>query len=108
MISTVSVIGLGYIGLPTALLLAKNGLKINGFDVSKEKIELLQKGQAPFTEHGLDKLFEDVKKKKSFNASTTLRSADAYIIAVPTPQQAGKAELKYVLKALASVKKSVW
>jgi UDP-N-acetyl-D-mannosaminuronic acid dehydrogenase len=69
--------------LPTSLLLAKSGFKVEGIDTNNKIIELLNSGRLPFKETGLDELFE--KAKINFKASSNLGSSDAYIIAVPTP-----------------------
>lgn len=101
----ISVVGLGYIGLPTALLLAQNkNFLVSGFDVSKEKISTLEKGKLPFDENGLQALLSKVKKQKNFVASTELQSSDVYLIAVPTPQENGHSDLTYVMKALELIK----
>lgn len=101
----VSVLGLGYIGLPTALLLAKGGNQVFGYDVDERKIGILKKGLLPFEEKGLKELFSQVKRIGTFFVTDTLQSADFYIIAVPTPQIHHEADLKYVFSALAKVKK---
>ncbi len=82
---TISVIGLGYIGLPTALILSDSNFHVNGFDIDNENIEQLKKGNLPFKEKGLNELFQKVRKQKRFFPSNFLVSADVYIIAVPTP-----------------------
>lgn len=97
---TISVLGLGYVGLPTALLLADAENKVDGFDIDKEKINKLKRKKLPFSERGLGKLFAKVIKKKTFTPSSTLQLADVFIIAVPTPQINKRADLKYVFKAL--------
>jgi UDP-N-acetyl-D-mannosaminuronic acid dehydrogenase len=103
--TTVSVLGLGYIGLPTALLLAKSGLAVKGYDIDQRKLQKLQKNELPFNELGLDALFKSVLRKKNFSASNTLANSDVYVIAVPTPQINGSADLQFVLKALSEIKK---
>lgn len=100
----ISVIGLGYIGLPTTLLLAKAGHNVHGVDIDQSKIDTLEKGELFFEEHGLLELFSKVKKKKTFTASTKVKEADVFVIAVPTPQDKGKADLTYVFAALDSIK----
>lgn len=103
---TISVLGLGYIGLPTALMLAKSGYKVNGFDTDKGKINLLKKGKLPFAENGLEKLYREAVKKGNFSPVENLNPADAFIIAVPTPQkEKGQADLKYVLSAINEIGK---
>ena len=80
----INVIGLGYIGLPTALMLASHGMEVMGTDKKGELIESLETGMITFKEEGLQSLFKEaVKGKISF--STAYMSAEMYIIAVPTP-----------------------
>jgi UDP-N-acetyl-D-mannosaminuronic acid dehydrogenase len=104
MYKTVCVVGLGYIGLPTALLMAQAGLTVFGFDVDEQKIEKLRKGELPFKEVGLAKLFKEVRKTKRFLPVNEIPIADAYLIAVPTPYKNKAADLKYVKKALQMIK----
>lgn len=101
---TVSVLGLGYIGLPTALLMANAGIETRGFDIDKNKINSLVKNKLFFEEEGLEKLFNEVILKKSFSASFILKNSDVFVIAVPTPQKKGTAELKYIISALEMIK----
>ncbi len=100
---TVTMIGLGYIGLPTALLLADSGLHVRGFDIDANKITKLKQNKLFFEENGLDTVFKSVRKKKTFTATSTLEHSDIYIVAVPTPAKKGSAELKFVLSALDSI-----
>lgn len=80
----VNVIGLGYIGLPTALMMASHGIEIIGTDYNKELVKTLQHGHTTFKEKGLDELY-----KKAVDAgilfTTEYQIADMYIISVPTP-----------------------
>lgn len=80
----INVIGLGYIGLPTALIFASNGMEVVGTDYNKEIVKVLQQGNITFKENGLDELFKDAVSK-GIKFSSDYMSADAYIIAVPTP-----------------------
>ncbi len=100
----VTMLGLGYIGLPTALLLANAGVTVNGYDIDKKKISSLKENRLFFEENGLETLFKSVQKKRTFTPTTALEHSDIYIIAVPTPAKKGSAELKYVLSALESIK----
>jgi UDP-N-acetyl-D-mannosaminuronic acid dehydrogenase len=79
----ICVLGLGYIGLPTSLLLARAGNKVLGVDINNSIIDKLNNNELPFTEPGLDDLFK--KAKNNFQTSRSIQSSDAYIIAVPTP-----------------------
>lgn len=58
----INIIGLGYIGLPTALMFAKNGVKIIGTDINEKLISYFKEGKLTFEEKGLDKLFADALK----------------------------------------------
>ena len=80
---TISVIGLGYIGLPTALMLAAHGSKVIGVDIDRKRIEMLQSGKLPFTEDGLDALFETAMQNITFTEKHV--HADMYILTVATP-----------------------
>ncbi|MEP7167008.1 MAG: UDP-N-acetylglucosamine 2-epimerase (non-hydrolyzing) [Candidatus Woesebacteria bacterium] len=101
---SVSVLGLGYIGLPTALLIAEQEIEVYGFDISKEKRDVLRKGVLPFQENGLPELFSRVQLKNTFHITDTVESSEYYLISVPTPQIHGKADLKYVRAAINSIK----
>ena len=79
----ICVLGLGYIGLPTSLLLANAGNDVVGVDINKKIVETLNKNTLPFEEPGLEELFNTAKP--NFTASNTVKSSDVYIIAVPTP-----------------------
>ena len=79
----ITVIGLGYIGLPNALLLASSGHDVCGMDINKNKITNLNDGVLPFEENGLDELFEEVRGSIKF--SDHIEESDCYVIAVPTP-----------------------
>lgn len=102
---SVSIIGLGYIGLPTALLLADAGVVVTGYDVDATKIATLRSGKLFFEEPGLSELFASVQKKDTFTATESLATADIYVIAVPTPTKVGTADLTYVMQALQSIEK---
>jgi len=100
----ICVIGLGYIGLPTACYLAKAGYEVIGFDFNKAKIKRLEQKKLPFQEPGLEGLF-----KQSFaniNFSSHIEPADVFIISVPTPiTDKKKPELKFVKKAAVDINK---
>ena len=83
----ISVLGLGYIGLPTALLLANAGNKVVGVDINNKIVDKLNSGELPFEEPGLDELYN--KARNNFTASIQLEYSDCYIIAVPTPLEQG-------------------
>jgi UDP-N-acetyl-D-mannosaminuronic acid dehydrogenase len=85
------VIGLGYIGLPTAALLASNGWNVCGVDVSKRVVETVNAGGVHIEEHDLDKLVHDAIAARTLVASTEVPTASFYMIAVPTPLGPNKA-----------------
>ncbi len=95
------VLGLGYIGLPTALLFANNGVDVVGVDVSERVVASLQQGKMHFEEKGFQELLDSAMQKAAFRASTQVEDADAFLVAVPTPFDAEfrMADLKYVISA---------
>jgi UDP-N-acetyl-D-mannosaminuronic acid dehydrogenase len=96
----VSVVGLGYIGLPTAVLAAQSGYIVYGYDVDEKKISCIAAGNSPIVEPDLDERLAHVLKRRSLRVSTTLKSADYIVVAVPTPFKNGKkADLSYVWAA---------
>lgn len=102
----ICVIGLGYIGLPTSVMFAKHGLKVVGVDISETVVDTLNKGVMHIEEPGLGELLLDVVEQKMFVASTKPDEADAFIIAVPTPNKNDhykSCDLSYVLDATQSI-----
>lgn len=96
------IIGLGYIGLPTAAMFSNHGCKVVGVDVKEEVVNTLNSGKIHIKEPGLQEMIEKAVKEKSFKASLTPEEADAFIIAVPTPNKEDKylsCDLTYVLQA---------
>ena len=95
----ICVLGLGYIGLPTALLLATSGYEVVGIDIDKKIVDALNKGKTPFNEPGLDELLN--KARNNFVAKTEVETADVFLIAVPTPLEKSirVADLRYVRSA---------
>jgi UDP-N-acetyl-D-mannosaminuronic acid dehydrogenase len=83
--SKVCILGLGYIGLPTASLLATHGVKVAGVDINPHIISTLQNGSLHIYEPGLDKLVQKAFQQGSLTVSQQAEPADAFIIAVPTP-----------------------
>jgi len=95
--STVGVIGLGYIGLPTAAILADHGVKTIGMDVSERNVVAINKGEVPFVEPGLREVLERAVSGGMLTAATETPTADAYIVAVPTPfTESHAADLTYI------------
>jgi UDP-N-acetyl-D-mannosaminuronic acid dehydrogenase len=100
----INIIGLGYIGLPTALMLAKSGEKIVGTDVNVDLVNSLSNGILTFEESGIETLFEEAFRN-GIKFTTEYQSTDMYIITVPTPyvQSSKKIDLKYVISAVKGV-----
>jgi len=97
---TVCVVGLGYVGLPTAVLAAQNGYQVVGFDIDKEKVKRINVGDVDITEPELKERLRVVLGNKSFRATTTLPEADFFIVAVPTPlSKQNGADLSFVFSA---------
>lgn len=80
----INVIGLGYIGLPTALMMAAHGLEVVGTDYNEELVETLNAGRTTFKEDGLDRLFADAVEA-GVRFMTEYQSCGTYIVSVPTP-----------------------
>ena len=83
--SRIAVVGLGYIGLPTAAVFAENGLEVVGIDVSARVVETISAGRPHFGEPNLDALVRRVVENGKLRAVLQMEPADAFIIAVPTP-----------------------
>jgi len=81
----VCVVGLGYIGLPTAAFIASKGIKVTGIDVNPAYVDSINRGEVPFVEPGFDELLRDVVEKGLLTARFDQIEADAYIVCVPTP-----------------------
>ena len=78
-------IGLGYIGLPTAAVLANKGYKVTGVDINNQVIKNLKNGKVHIVEKGLENIFKEVIKNKNLKIQREVPSSDVFIIAVPTP-----------------------
>lgn len=102
----VNVIGLGYIGLPTALMLSSHGVEIVGTDCNNELVETLNAGRTTFKEDGLDDLFSDALAS-GIRFTTDYQKTDTYIISVPTPYDkfSKKVDPCYVVSAVKNVLK---
>lgn len=100
----INVIGLGYIGLPTALMMAKSGNEVVGTDYNKGLVDTLNKGQVTFKEEGLPELFADAVKN-GIKFTNEYQKTDIYIVSVPTPydESSKKVDAKYVEAAVKSV-----
>ncbi|MFN3711980.1 MAG: 3-hydroxyacyl-CoA dehydrogenase NAD-binding domain-containing protein, partial [Alishewanella aestuarii] len=89
--SKVSVIGLGYIGLPTAAVIASRGVEVVGVDVSEHAVNTINQGKIHIIEPDLDMLVQAAVTTGKLRASLTPEPAQAFMIAVPTPFKEDKA-----------------
>ena len=78
-------VGLGYIGLPTATIVAQNGIQVNGVDINPQIVETINRGEIHFLEPDLGDLVRDVVSKGYLKAFTAPVESDVYLIVVPTP-----------------------
>lgn len=96
-IESVAVIGLGYIGLPTAAILAGNGLDVAGVDVNPNTVASVSKGEVPFVEPDLASYVAGAVSQQKLSATSDTPKAQAYIVAVPTPFNADRtADVSYI------------
>ena len=96
--------GLGYIGLPTAIIAAKHGIKITGVDINQKVVDMTNHGKIHIVEPGLQALCEEVVKSGMLKASTTPVISDAYFIVVPTPFKGNhEPDISYVQSATEAV-----
>ncbi|MBM6991883.1 MAG: nucleotide sugar dehydrogenase [Prevotella sp.] len=100
----INVIGLGYIGLPTALMMASHGVEVIGTDYNRELVDTLNQGKTTFKENGLDDLFA-AAVKAGIKFTTEYQKTDTYIVSVPTPYDkfSKKVDPKYVIEAVKEV-----
>ena len=102
----VNVIGLGYIGLPTAMMLASHGVEVIGTDYNTELVATLNAGKMTFKEKGIDELFREAIKA-GIKFTTEYQVTDTYIVSVPTPYDkfSKKVDACYVIAAVKDVMK---
>ena len=102
----VNVIGLGYIGLPTALMMAAHGVEVIGTDYNAELVATLNAGKTTFKEKGLDDLFQNALKA-GVMFTTEYQVTDTYIVSVPTPYDkfSKKVDAGYVVAAVKAILK---
>jgi UDP-N-acetyl-D-mannosaminuronic acid dehydrogenase len=81
----ISVLGLGYVGLPTAALFASKGIQVTGFDINQQLIDIINSGDVHISEPGLKEMVKSVVSTGYLKAVNSLQAADVFIIAVPTP-----------------------
>ncbi len=100
----INVVGLGYIGLPTALMFAAHGVEVVGTDYNRELVDTLREGKTTFEEDGLEELFQEAVAK-GIRFSHEYQRTDMYIVAVPTPydKDSKKVDAGYVAAAVKNV-----
>lgn len=98
------VVGLGYIGLPTAVMFANSGHKVHGVDLNERVVQLISSKQLHIEENGLQERLEQAVDEGLFTVSTNPVEADVFIIAVPSPiNPDNTANLEYIRQATASI-----
>lgn len=102
----INVIGLGYIGLPTALMMAAHGIEVVGTDYNEELVHTLNGGSTTFEENGIEELFQ-AAMERGIRFTTQYQVTDTYIISVPTPYDkfSKKVDAAYVVAAVREVLK---
>lgn len=110
--STVCVVGLGYVGLPTALFFSENGFNVIGVDVEEKKLTLINQGISPLGELGLDERLQKVVEDGRLVATSDLPGAtsesDVILLIVPTPVTPSKdPDLSYIVRAGEDVAKGL-
>ena len=101
---TCVMIGLGYIGLPTAVTMARHEMRVVGVDINEAIVRAVNSGACPIAEAGLPEALATVVAGKRFRARTTPTGGDVFVIAVPTPFEGGfKPDLSFVHAAALSI-----
>ena len=96
--------GLGYIGLPTAIIAAKHGVQVTGVDINPKVVELTNQGKLHIIEPGMEEYLQEVVKSGMLKASTTPELSDAYFMVVPTPFKGNhEPDISYVEAATRAV-----
>jgi len=105
MFNKVSVIGLGYIGLPTAAVIASRGIEVIGVDVNQHAVDTINKGEIHIVEPDLDIVVRSAVMTGKLKATVTAEPADAFLVAVPTPFKGDNHEpdLSYIEAAAKSI-----
>ncbi len=100
----ICVIGLGYVGLPVALVLANSGHNVVGVDISQDVIKSLEEGNIHIEEPKIQDLLTTSTKKESIRFSKAPENADAFIVCVPTPVTVkNKPDMSYVYRAISDL-----
>lgn len=104
MTKNICVIGLGYIGLPTAVMFANSGVRVHGVDINEKAVNMIANKQLHIEENGLQERLEQAIDNGMFTVSTTPTEAEVFIVAVPSPiNPDNTANLEYIRQATASI-----
>ena len=102
--NTATVVGLGYVGLPTAALLAQCGMRVHGVDINQLAVDRINAGKVHIVEPGLEEVVAQGVREKRLSASVEVVASDVYVIAVPTPFKEGfRPDVSLVMAATASI-----
>ena len=97
-------VGLGYIGLPTAVVMANHGVRVHGVDVNASAVERIQRGEVTIVEPGLEEQLKKAVETGQLSASTEMQQGNAFVIAVPTPfKENYEGDLSYIMSAAESI-----
>ncbi|WP_431812886.1 UDP-N-acetyl-D-mannosamine dehydrogenase [Kocuria sp. cx-455] len=97
-------VGLGYIGLPTAVVMANHGVRVHGVDVNASAVERIQRGEVTIVEPGLEEQLKKAVDSGQLTASTEMQQGNAFVIAVPTPfKENYEGDLSYIMSAAESI-----
>ena len=100
----ITIVGLGYIGLPTAAILASKGNNVVGLDIDKKVVETVNSGNIHIVEPGLESITREVVENGYLRATTIAESSDVFIIAVPTPFKGNfKPDISYIYSSIESI-----
>jgi UDP-N-acetyl-D-glucosamine dehydrogenase len=104
--AVIGIVGLGYVGLPLAILFAKKGFKVFGFDIDSKKIQLINSNHSYIERIPSSEIKHILKQGKCFNTFENIKNCDAIIICVPTPLKKGNLpDLSYVKNTYLSIKR---
>src|SRR3989338_5829031 len=107
---TVTIVGLGYVGLPLACLCAEKGLKVYGLDIDKNRIDLINKSQSPIDDEYLIKKLKGLNNKihATTNAADCIPNSDVVIVCVPTPIDNNNApDLTALMESISVISKHI-
>ena len=105
---TVTIVGLGYVGLPVACLCAEKGYKVYGFDIDQNKVELISKGQSPIEDEYVTNKLKRNKITATTNANECVSNSDVVIVCVPTPVDRNNApDLTALMESISTISKFI-